>query len=133
MAEIREEKANDAIYEIGKAFKGTYTLNLVIGSGSDEAEEGKWVWASDGQLFIEIWTNGTATKIAEQYSYLTNRTEISEGYNSRKIRNCMSMNYQPGFEGMWNSVVCKRGRRVVCEAKPVSGKALELRDVPKDF
>ena len=50
IAEIREEKANKEILDIRQTRQKTF----VIGSGSDQAKEGTWIWASDGQVFSKI-------------------------------------------------------------------------------
>ena len=64
VAEIREEKADKAIQEIGKYHFHQGVSQFIIGSGNDETEEGKWVWASDGQLFTEM----TSDKIIDIYN-----------------------------------------------------------------
>ena len=50
LPEIRETAANEAILKIRKDPGTTF----VISGGNDEAEEGKWVWPSDGQVFYIV-------------------------------------------------------------------------------
>ena len=132
VAEIREEKANDAIFQIGKEFTPTKGIELVIGSGSDETEEGKWLWASDGQQFIEI-TKKSISAIPGQYSNWHMKGTGHELKESRRVHHCLTMISTGNAAGKWMSARCGRGKRVVCEAKAVSGKTLDLLDLPEDF
>ena len=130
VAEIREEKANEAIFaQIGTMITGNaYTFtDFVIGSGSDEKEEGKWVWASDGQQFIAISEVGVKSKFEGEYSnWLKDPRNENYEVGNRKRRNCMCMAEKILTPGTWFSIECKHGQKVACEAKAVVGQALKL-------
>ena len=89
---------NEAIYQIGKAFNfisedHVYNIitKFIIGSGSDEAEEGRLVRASDGQKFMEIGLDGIKTKISGQYSNWRINLGNHEKKEDRRERNCITM------------------------------------------
>ena len=118
VAEIREEKANSAALAIRQEF------TFVIGSGNDEAEEGKWVWASDGQLFKEIDKEDEFVIISNSYQKFG-----ADWPKWDETANCLVMVLglgNPAVAGTWQSKPCKTGKRVLCEAKVVSGKTIFL-------
>ena len=118
VAEIREVKANSAVLAIRQEF------TFVIGSGNDEAEEGKWVWASDGQLFKELIDEDNSYDVSYSYENFGD-----EWPRWDETANCLVMVLgwgNPAVAGTWQSKPCKTGKRVLCEAKVVSGKTIFL-------
>ena len=95
--------------------------DFIISSGTDEAEEGKWVWASDGQVFHENgqpvervftnWAGGSAP---------APKISVAE--------NCLVMPKSGANEGKWQDKSCQ-GKAVACEAKVVVGIAHYLDDL----
>ena len=117
VAEIRERKANDAIHAIRKGKDGSTTF--IIGSGTDAAREGKWVWASDGKVF----TN----RRQEINGVYSNWGQASGNKSPAKDRNlnCMTMPKDGLNGGKWTDGKCS-GKRVACEAKVVEGDSFYL-------
>ena len=117
VAEIRDQKANDAILAMRKSENKTF----VISSGTDEAEEGKWVWASDGQVFHE---NGQPVE-----GVFTNWAGASAPAPKISVaENCLVMPKSGANEGKWQDRSCQ-GKAVACEAQVVVGIAHYLDDL----
>ena len=112
VAEIRERKANDAIHAIRQGKDGS--SSFIIGSGTDAAREGKWVWASDGKVFTD--------KRKEIRGVYSNWGQASGNKSPAKdsSRNCMAMPKEGPNGGKWIDEKCS-GKRVACEAKVVEG------------
>ena len=110
VAEIREQKANDAISEMTK----NDGIVSIIGSGTDEAEEGKWIWASDGQVIYV--NNATVDGIFTHWANATGQTAPTND----KTKNCMVMPKGGPNAGKWKDAPCNV-KTVICEARPVNG------------
>ncbi len=126
VAEIRDQAANDAILEIRQTQNG-----LIVSSGNDEAEEGKWVWPSDGQLFYKVIkrSKDLRRESAGQYQmWVTSpKNKIAPDYDANV--NCMTMVASGVNKGKWHNTGCS-ARYVVCEAPVVKGRAIYLEQVP---
>ena len=109
VAEIRERKANNAIYAIRE-----HASTFIIGSGTDAAKEGKWIWASDGKVFTD-----QRQKIRGVYSNW-GQAPGNKSSAKDKSRNCMAMPQKDANAGKWIDAKCD-GKRVACEAKVVEG------------
>ena len=110
VAEIREQKANDAISEMTK----NDGIVSIIGSGTDEAEEGKWIWASDGQVIYV--NNQSVDGVFTNWANATSETAPTHD----KTKNCMIMPKGGQNAGKWKDAACD-GKTVICEARSVSG------------
>ena len=125
VAEIREVKANEAIMRIRQDLGQTF----IIGSGNDEAEEGKWIWASDGQLFKRQYIDQIIHHTSNSDQPFQNFGPSWPTWGSDS--NCLTMvagKGDPKLAGTWQSKPCKTGKKILCEAKVVSGKTYYSKD-----
>ena len=122
LAEIREEKANAAALKILKD-SGKW---FVVMAGNDEAEEGRWIWPSDGQVFFTVKKirNGEfeKKKVPGQYS---NWHFIKPDWFPGK--HCMLMNSYGQWIGT-DDFDCTK-YHLLCEAKVASGTTAYLTDL----
>ena len=131
VAEIRDNPANDAILDIRQNNDG-----LIVSGGNDQAEEGKWVWPSDGRLFFRVTRekNGDLRRVKRNNQYVNwatspqnDKAYIAPGFNGRD--NCMTMVKSGSNARMWQDASCSLSQ-VLCEAPIVKGRATYLELVP---
>ena len=130
VAEIREPDANAEILRIRQL---PNVKTFVIGSGNDEANEGTWVWASDGNLFFDqritlptlpVLLSGEkipALPSGEQIPGMAYHNFGSNWPTTNTDDNCLVM---VSGSGTWQSKPCDTGKKVLCEADAVSGMTL---------
>ena len=119
--------------------------SLIVAGGNDEAEEGIWVWPSDGQRFYSVIERITERKNEEDDfpERITERIPIAGQYHNwqddraptYRGGNCMVMvsgsgNWGVGPAGKWKEVDCSVKKTVVCEAPVVEGEAVYLHPLP---
>ena len=126
-AEIREPKGNDINEEVKKIRdaqpSGNGRRRFYLGSGSDEAEEGVWVWASDAQRFYHHKQKGISGAIPGQYNNFV-IDDVTSIYLDEDA-NCLIMDYK----GDWKSLSCDIQEWVLCEARPLTAVTVPLNDL----
>ena len=129
VAEIRETLAKEAVVRIGADHLyqdgGSRKSDFYVGSGNDEAEDGTWVWASDGQRFFTYIGWNKDGSVSGQY----HNFDVSN-WNSvlrHADRNCMIM--YGGTKGVWISDSCDYYQKVLCEGKALVAKPMSLDNI----